>query len=81
MGGFLQFIYEQNAIGLAFEKTTAKNINRWLSENGMNGDFKASRFKPGPGQRSENFPDVYVERKNGGGFFVWIPVGVSIFFK
>lgn len=70
MGGFLQFISEQNAIGLAFEKTTAKNINRWLSENGMNSDFRASRFKPGPGQRSENFPDVYVERKNGEGFFV-----------
>jgi len=61
MSGFLQFISEQNAVGLAFEKTTARNVNRWLSENGMAGEFKASRFKPERGQRSENFPDVYVE--------------------
>ncbi len=49
MGGFLQFITEQNAVGLAFEKTTAKTINKWLSENGMSGKFKASRFKPAKG--------------------------------
>ena len=49
MGGFLQFITEQNAIGLAFEKTTAKNVNAWLSEHKMSGKFKASRFKPTKG--------------------------------
>ena len=49
MGEFLQFISEQNEIGLAFEKTTAKNVNKWLSEKGMSGQFKASRFKPGKG--------------------------------
>lgn len=70
MGRFLQFILEQNAVGLAFEKTTAKNVNKWLSENGMDDEFKASRFKPAAGQRSEDFPDVYVRRKDGGGFFI-----------
>ena len=70
MGEFLQFIAEQNAVGLAFEKTTAKNVNAWLSEHKMSGKFRASRFKPAKGQRSENFPDVYVERENGEGFFI-----------
>lgn len=69
MGNFLRFISEQNEVGLAFEKTTAKNVNKWLAEHGMSGEFKASRFKPGKGQRSENFPDVYVESADGG-FFI-----------
>jgi len=37
MKGFLEFLAEQNEIGLDFEKTTAKNVNRWLSENEMTG--------------------------------------------
>lgn len=70
MGKFLTFLAEQNEIGLGFEKATAKNVNRWLRENGMSGKFKAERFKPGKGQRSENFPDVYVDAKGGNGFFI-----------
>ena len=64
MNGFLAFLAEQNEIGLDFEKATAKNVNRWLSENGMSDKFRAERFKPEPGQRSENFPDVLVSGKN-----------------
>lgn len=36
----------------------------------MADEFKASRFKPERGQRSENFPDVYVEQKDNAGFFI-----------
>ena len=36
----------------------------------MSGKFRACRFKPAKGQRSENFPDVYVEQENGEGFFI-----------
>ena len=69
MGDFIQFLAEQNEIGLGFEKATAKNVNRWLSKNGMAGKFKAERFKPGRGQRSENFPDVSVSSADGN-FFI-----------
>lgn len=70
MGEFLQFLAEHNQVGLNFEKKTAQNINKWLSENEMSEEFKASRFKPKKGQRSENFPDVYIQKKDGSGFFV-----------
>jgi hypothetical protein len=49
MGEFLQFLAEHNQVGLNFEKKTARNINKWLSENEMSEEFKASRFKPKKG--------------------------------
>lgn len=70
MGAFLQFLIEQNTVGLNFEKKTASNINKWLSENNLANEFKASRFKPKQGQRSENFPDVCITKKDGTNFFI-----------
>ena len=69
MGDFLRFLAEQNEVGRGVEKKTAKNVNRWLAENGLSGKFKAERFKPGEGQRSELFPDVLVKGADGE-FFV-----------